>query len=117
MHVRFARRPPALAQIARRAGGRDILPGCPASLGARQDMVEGQLLVRSAIDTAEFVAKEEVESSECWIFVRPDELAKRDDRRKFQRRARTVYLAIVMGDHVHTLEEHGLDRRLPRPEA
>src|SRR5438270_12835718 len=35
LHVRFVRRAAALAQIARRAGGRDILPHRAAAMGAR----------------------------------------------------------------------------------
>ena len=43
VHVRLLRRAAALPEVARRAGGGDILPGRAAALGARQDMVEGQL--------------------------------------------------------------------------
>src|SRR3954471_19690298 len=64
MHVRFVGRPPALAQVARCAGRRDILPRRPPALCARNHMVEGQLAVRSAIDAAEAVAQEEVEPRE-----------------------------------------------------
>ena len=42
---------------------------------------------------------------------------KRNHRRKLQRHARAVHFAVVMRDHVDTLQEHGLDGGLPRPEA
>src|SRR6187551_3434661 len=65
------RRAPTLLQIAGRAGGRDILPGCPPALGARDDMIEGQFLVRPAIDAAEAVTEKQVEPGESGIFVGP----------------------------------------------
>ena len=79
-------------------------------------MVEGQLAPRPAIDAAEFVAEEQVEPGERRIFVGPDIIAKRDHRRQLQRDARAVHLAVVMGDDVDPLEEHRLDRGLPRPQ-
>src|SRR5688572_23829729 len=74
-HVRLARGAPAFLEVARRAGGRDILPRRPPALGARHDMIEGQFLVAAAIDAREAVAKEQVESRERRIFVGPDELS------------------------------------------
>ena len=46
----------ALAQIARRAGGDDVLPRGAPALGARQDVIEGQILVRAAILAGEAIA-------------------------------------------------------------
>src|SRR5687767_11750200 len=46
MHLGLARGAAAFLKIARSAGGGDILPGRSAALGARHDMVEGQLPVR-----------------------------------------------------------------------
>ncbi len=116
MHVRFDRRPSAFAQVARRAGGGDILPHRSPALGARNNVVESQLPVRSAIDAVKFVAQEEVETREGRIFVRPYIIAKGDDARQLQSDARTVHLAVVMRDNIDSLEEHRLDRRLPRPQ-
>ena len=116
LHAGLARRPAALAQIARSAGRGDILPGRAPALGARHDMVERQLAVAAAIDTAEAVAKEQVEPGEGRIFVGADELAQGDDRRQLQRLAGAVHFAVVMGDDVDAFEEHRLDRRLPGPQ-
>src|SRR5687767_7651859 len=80
VHSGLAGGAPALLEVARRAGGGDILPAGPAALGARNHVIESQFLVRSAIDAAESVAEEQVESGERRIFIRADELAKRDDR-------------------------------------
>src|SRR5678815_5109699 len=71
MHAGLARGPAALPQVAGRAGGGDILPACPAALRPRHHMVERQLAVRAAIDTAETVAQEQVESGEGRIFIGP----------------------------------------------
>src|SRR3569623_3119344 len=76
VHVCFRRRPTPLAQIARGAGRRDILPGRATTLGARNHMVEGQFARRPAIDAAEFVAEDQIEPRERRIFVRPHILAK-----------------------------------------
>src|SRR6187399_2316302 len=70
MHAGLPRRAPALLQVAGRAGRSDILPGRSSALGAREDMIERQLPARSAIDAAELVAKEQVESREGRIFGR-----------------------------------------------
>src|SRR4029453_15997929 len=64
MHAGLARGPPALLEIAGRAGGGDILPAGPPALGARHDMVKRQFPVRSAIDATEAVAEEQVEPGE-----------------------------------------------------
>jgi hypothetical protein len=59
--------PRVLAHIAGAARRRDILPRCHASCGARQDMVEGEI-VRAVLDGAilayEVVAQEDVEPCE-----------------------------------------------------
>src|SRR5437764_13207722 len=115
VHVRLDRRASALLEVARRAGGRDILPHRPAAVRARDYMVEGQLLGRPAIDTAEAVAEEQVESRERRIFVGPDELPQSNYARQLQRDAGRVHLSVVMGDDVDALKEHRLDRGLPRP--
>ena len=116
VHLGFARRPPALFEIARRAGGRDILPAGPPALGTRHDMVEGQFPVTAAIDAAETVAEEQVEPGEGRIFVGPDELAQGDHRRQLHRGRRAVHLPVIMGDDVDAFEEHRLDRGLPWPQ-
>src|SRR5678815_1538658 len=85
MHAGLPRGSPALLEIAGRAGGGDVFPASPPALGARHDMVERQFPVRSAIDATEAVAEEQVEPGEGRIFVRPDILAKRDDRRQLHR--------------------------------
>ena len=105
-----------MRKVAGRAGGGDILPHRAAALGARHHVVEGQLPVRAAIDAAEAVAQEQVEPGERRIFVGPHIIAKRDDARQLERDARAVHLAVVMGDDVDALQEHRLDRRLPRPQ-
>ena len=109
-------RPPFL-QIAGRAGGRDILPGRAAALGARQDMVEGQLARVAAILAGEAVAQEQVESGEGRIFGRADILPERDHARQLHRHGRAVHLALISGDDVHPLQKDRLDGGLPRPQA
>src|SRR5438309_9086610 len=115
LHVRFAGGAPALAEVAGGAGGRDIFPHCAPAVRARNDVVEGQLPARAAIDATKTVAEEQVESREGRIFVRPHELPERDHTRQLERDAGRVNLALIMGDHVDALEKHRLDRGLPRP--
>src|SRR4029078_3285707 len=47
----------------------------------------------------------------------PHIIAQRNDRRKLERAAWAMHFALIMRDDVDSLEEHGLDRGLPRPEA
>src|SRR5689334_13130300 len=82
VHVGFPWRAAALAQVAGRTGGGDILPHRPAALGARDDMVERQLLSRPAVNAAESVAQEQVEPGERRIFVGLHELPQRNHRRQ-----------------------------------
>src|SRR3546814_3671924 len=60
----LGRRAAALAQVAGRAGRRHIFPCRAAAKRARDDVIEGEVVVRSAILAAEAVAKEEVEPGE-----------------------------------------------------
>ena len=115
-HRRLARRAPALFQVAWRAGSDDILPGRAAALGARDDMVEGQVAVRSAILAGEAVAQEQVEAGEGRELRRLHELLERDDRGQLDLGGRAAHLAFVMGDDIHPVEEHGLHGGLPRPD-
>ena len=62
--MRLLRGAPALLQIARRAGGGDILPRRAPAEAARDDMIEGQILARPAILAREAVAQEQVEARE-----------------------------------------------------
>ncbi len=48
-HLRLLRRTATLFEVARRAGGDDILPGRAPALGARNDMVEGQVAQRAGV--------------------------------------------------------------------
>ena len=44
VHARFRQHPPALLQVTGRTGRRDIGPARTPALGARDDVIEGQLL-------------------------------------------------------------------------
>src|SRR5205085_8596272 len=85
IHMRLGRSPPALPQIARRAGGCDILPGRPPALGARHYMVEGELAGVPAILADEAVAKEQVEPGEGGMLGRLHILPERDHRGELDR--------------------------------
>src|SRR3546814_4369940 len=54
-HPRLLRRPAAFLEVARRAGGGDILPRRAPAQPARHDMIESQILARSAILAREAV--------------------------------------------------------------
>src|SRR5919202_1072896 len=82
VHVRLGGRATALPQIARGAGGGDILPGGAAALGAGNDMVEGQLARALAILTDEPVAQEQVEAGKGGVLGRLHILAQRNHRRE-----------------------------------
>src|SRR5687767_10856922 len=100
VHMRLERGPAALLEVARRAGGGDILPGRPPALGARHDMVEGELGRRSEILAFESVAEEQVESGEGGMLARLHILPERDHRRQLEGAGRAVHLADILGDDV-----------------
>src|ERR1700758_4103142 len=61
-HARLSRQPVALEQVAVRAGGDAVVPVPPPAPGARDDVIEGQLVRRAAaaaILAAEAVAQED----------------------------------------------------------
>ncbi len=116
-HLRFRRRAPALAQVARRAGGDDILPCRPPAIGARHDVIERQVAMRrAAILAGEAIAQEQVEAREGRELRRPHILLERDHRGQLDRLRRAAHLALIMRDDVDAIEEHRLHRRLPRPD-
>src|SRR6185312_6037193 len=115
-HPRLLRRQIALAQIARRAGGDDIFPGGLAALAARDDVVEGEVVMRVAVLADEAVAQEDVEPGEGRMRGRLDERFQRHHAWKLDLETRAVHRAVVMLDNVDAIETHRLDRLLPRPE-
>src|SRR5438874_8519273 len=72
-HPRLLRRQIALAQIARRAGRDHVLPGGLAALAARDDVIEGEVVVRRAVLADKTVAQEDVEPREGRVRARLDE--------------------------------------------
>ena len=72
-HPRLLRRQIALAQIAGRAGRDHVLPGGLAAFAARDDVIEGEVVVRRAILADEAVAQENVEPGEGGMGRRLDE--------------------------------------------
>ena len=115
-HPRLLRRPPAF-EVARRAGGRDILPRRPSAQPPRHDMVKGQVFARPAILARKPVTQEQVEAGEGRMLRRLHILPQRDDAGDRHRPRRRVDLAFVIFDDGDTVEENRLDRGLPRPQA
>src|SRR6266850_4342718 len=115
-HPRLLRRQVALAQIAWRAGCDDVFPGGLAALAARDDVIEGEVVMRVAVLAHEAVAQEDVEPGEGGVRGRPDERLERDHARKLDLEGRTAHRAVVMLDDIDAIEKHRLDRVLPRPE-
>lgn len=116
-HVRLFGGAAAFPEVARRAGGDDIVPGRPPALRAGNDMIEGEVAGVAAILAGEAIAQEQVEPGESGILRRPDKLLERDHRGQLHRHVRAVDLALIMLDDVDAIEENCLDRGLPRPEA
>ena len=105
----------AFFEIAGRAGRHDIVPCRFPAMGAGNDVVEGQVVTRSAILALELVAKEHVEAGEGgvsrWLHIGLEA----DDTRQSHRKARGAYRVIIFRDDVHTVEKDCLDRVLPGP--
>src|SRR6187431_2797299 len=92
-HPRLLRRQIALAKVARRAGRDDVLPGGLATLAARDDVIEREIVMRQAILAAEAVAQEDVEPGEGGMRRRLDERLQRHHARKLDLEARAVHRA------------------------
>jgi len=71
-HARLLRRHVALAQITGRTGRDHVFPRGLAALAARDDVIEGEVVVRRAILADEAVAQEHVETGEGGVGGRPD---------------------------------------------
>ena len=66
-HPRLLWRASALFEIARRTRGRDIFPSRPATLGARDNMIEREIVADPAILALEFIAQEQIKPRKCWM--------------------------------------------------
>src|SRR4029079_2569984 len=115
-HPRLLRRQIALAQVARRTGRDHVFPGGLAALAARNDVIEGEVVMRRAVLADEAVAQEDVEPGEGGMRGRLDERLQRHHARELDLEARAADRAVVLLDDVDAVEEHRLDRVLPRPE-
>ena len=115
LHVGLFGRATTFFQVARQARGGDIFPAGPATQTARDDVVEGQIVPRSAILAFEFVAQEQVEPGEGRVFRRLHILAQRNDRGDLHIDAGAMHMAVIAGDDIDLVEKHRLYRGLPRP--
>src|SRR5881394_3516191 len=115
-HPRLLRCKIALAQITRRTGSDDVFPGGLAAFAARYDVVESQFVAGGTVLAGEAVAQEHVESSERGMRRRLDEGFQRHHARKLDLERGAAHRAIVMLHDVDAVEEHRLDRVLPRPQ-
>src|SRR3546814_18074076 len=114
-HMRLLRRPAALLQVARRAGGGDLFPARPPAQPPRHDMIEGQFLPRSTILASEAVAPKQVEAGASPLLRRLHILPKPDPARYRHRVRRRTHLALVNLTHRPPAVESRLHRPLPRP--
>ena len=80
-HPRLAGREIAFAQITRRAGGHDVIPGGVTPARARQQVVEGEVVAVATILAGEAVAQKHVKSGESRVRRRLYEGLERNDAR------------------------------------
>lgn len=116
-HMSFIHRERALAQIAGRAGGDDIVPGGDAATRAGNDMIEGQVVAAAAILAGKPVAQKNVEAGKGGVGRRLDVGLERNDAGQSHFEAGTSYRLIIVGDDTDPFEEHRLDRVLPGPQG
>src|ERR1700748_1889472 len=114
-HPRLLRRHVALAQVARRTGGDDVFPGGLAAFAARDDVIEGEVVRGKAILADEAVAQEDVEPGKGGMRGRLDEGFQRYHAGQLNLEGRTAHRAVVVLNDIDAVEEHRLDRILPRP--
>src|SRR6476619_5983543 len=115
-HARLVHGHVALLEIATGTCGDDIDPGRVPPAGARQQMIEGKIIARTAVLAAEFVSQKYVKTREGRLGGRLYESLERYHAGKLHLPARAAYRALVFGDDVYAFQEYGLDRVLPRPQ-
>src|ERR1700730_10660732 len=115
-HPRLLRRQIALAQIAGRTGRDHVFPGGLAALAARDDVIEGEIVVPRTILADEAVAQEDVEPGKGRMRGRPDEGFQRHHARQLDLERGAAHRTVVVLDDIDALEESPFDRVLPRPE-
>ena len=106
----------ALFEVAGRAGRDNIVPCRLSAMGAGDDVIEGQVVARSAILALELVAKEHVEAGKGGVSRWLNIGLEADDTRQSHRKTGRAHRVVVFRDDVHTVEEDCLDRVLPGPE-
>ena len=119
VHVAFPRQAVGLPEIAALTGGDHVVPGGSPAARARDHVIEGQLLgamVLAAVLAVEQVAQEDIEAGEGRPAVQVDVFLERDDAGQAHLEARRAHHAVVLRDDIDPLQEHGLDRVLPRPD-
>ena len=117
LHMRLLGCAPAFFEVAWQTGGGDIFPAGNPAQSARDDVVEGQIVTRSAILAFKLVAQKQVETGESGIFRRLHILTKCDHRRDFHIEAGAVHVPVVARHNIDLIEEYCLDCGLPRPQA
>ena len=119
LHPALVRQAVALAQVAAGAGGEDVGPARPPAARAGDQVVEGQLVRRVALEAvlaAEAVAQEDVEPRERRPAVLGYVLLERHDARQLHLEAGRADHPVVVRDHRDAVEENGLDGLLPVPD-
>jgi len=76
-------------------------------------MIEGQILAGTAILAAETVAEEDIETGEGGMAGRSDIAFEGNHRGEADLEARTSDRLVVIGNDIHPVEKHRLDRILP----
>eukprot|EP01035_Chromulina_nebulosa_P038403 gene38402-51876_t len=85
-------------------------------MGARDDVIEGQIIGRAAILALKLVPQEDVEAREGRIAGRLDIGLEADDAWQLHRKTRRADRMVILGNDVHAVKEDGLDRVLPGPQ-
>src|SRR5258706_15924452 len=89
-HPCLLRRQVALAQIAGRTGRDHVFPGGLAAFAARDDVIEGEVVMRVAVLAREPIAQEDVEPGESRMGGRLDEGLQRHHARELNLEARAM---------------------------
>jgi len=106
----------AFGQIAAGTGRDNIFPNRGATLGARNHMVEGQVIMRAAILAGEPVPQKYVEPGEGRLTGRFDIGFERNHRGKLHFPVGAADGFFVILHDIDAVEKHRLDRILPAPE-
>lgn len=115
-HLGFFGQGTALAQIARRACGNNVVPRGLPTFGSRNDVIKCQIVICTTILTAESITQEYIEPRKSRIARRFYIGLKGNNGGQFKFGIRAMHNPIIFRNDINAIQKHSLQRILPAPQ-